>query len=111
MRINKILLLVMVLVGCNQFEKTETLISEYKLDNNGNIRAYSIGTGATTKDRIEIRLQSSKKEEVVKKIEGFGTGYKTDIIKINDTSFIIRFTDTLDFKGKTKDFNFNIPAK
>lgn len=104
-----VLYFIFLITGCTLlFEKKETLLAEYRLQNGQTIRAYLIGTGATTKDRVQLRRTDFNQEIILKEVQGYANNDKTEIIKINDTLFKIRFTDTLYFKGSIKEEVFTL---
>ena len=93
------------------FPKDEHLLGKYKMNNNSTIELHYIGLGATTKDIIEVRKKTADSITLVAKIEGFNDTYKVEMKSIDDTLLKIIFTDTIDFKGKSRDFIINLNEK
>ena len=101
------------LSGCGSlFEKEEELISQVSVDDKTVIKAYSIGSGATTKDYVMITKEVvGGKIDTLKKVEGYFANDLVEIVKLDDSDFLIRFTDTTYFKGKSITDTFNIYKK
>jgi hypothetical protein len=108
MKLTFILIIALLLYGCfDIFGAKKNFILVYKLSPNVKIEISAIGYGATTKDFTELRKVTANKKYLIKRIEGSYLGYKANILKINDTTFKLTFTDTNVFKGMNKVFTFN----
>jgi len=105
----------LLLAGCNfsLFDKSDNILTSYKLGKSKIIEVHSIGYGATTKDLTIVGIKDGPRErlDTLKKIEGNFSNYKTDIIRINDTMFQVRFTDTSYYRSNAKCFSFNIKER
>jgi len=105
----------LLLASCNfnLFEKGDNLLASCKLSDGKIIEVHSIGYGATTKDMTIIGIKEAPGGELdtLKKIESNFEIYKTDIVRINDTTFQVKFTDTIYHKGTPKYASFNIKNK
>ena len=93
------------------FPKDEHFLGRYKMNNITTIELHYIGLGATTKDIIEVRKKTADGTTLVTRIEGFNDTYKVEMKSINDTLLKIIFTDTIDFKGQSRDFIVNLNEK
>lgn len=105
----------LLVAGCNfnLFEKSDNLLASYKLAEGKIIEVHSIGYSATTNDITIIGIKEATvgKLDTLKRIEYNFESYKTDIVRINDTMFQVKFTDTTYKKGSAKYISFNIKSK
>ena len=105
-----LLLATLMTYGCTDiFDKEEVLMGSLEIDSLNRIVLVYIGTGATTKNIIEVRkLQKNSPMLVLKKIEGFDYNYKVTLNKVNDTIVKLQFSDTTHFIGSSSEFLINV---
>jgi len=108
-------IIALLLASCNfnLFEKGDNLLASCELADGKIIEVHSIGYGATTKDMAIIGIKDvpEGKLDTLKRIEDNFENYKTDIVRVNDTMFQLKLTDTTFQTGKTKYISFNIKSK
>lgn len=98
--------------GCgDMFSKDEHILGSCKINNSTTIELHYIGLGATTKDVIQVQKKTTSGNTLVKIIEGFNDTYKVEMKPLDDTLLKITFTDTIDFKGQSRDFIVNLNEK
>lgn len=100
------------LAACNLslFDKSDNILASYRVGRRNIIEVHSVSYGATTKGITIIGLKDGLREKLdtLKRIDDNFETYKTDIIKINDSIFQVKFTGTTYYKGRAKYFSFNI---
>ncbi len=95
----------LILYGCNLFEKDERLLAEHLRKNGEKINIYYVSLGATTNDVIQVR--KSNKDSVVWAEDKYN--YLKDSKLINDTALQMVLTDTgTNFKNELDTVNIRI---
>jgi len=93
----------------DSFESNLERINKKALNDSTDIELYYGGGGATAPDVIWVRRIVKNKQQYIGKIKWSGTEwYKTDIEQVNDTLIKIRITDTLNWKGRFREFIISI---